>query len=65
MRRKTTAVMIMALAGALVGCFDPKGGNMKLPDNADLLDVRRIEEFVSRLLDAPFIDNVRLKWYHT
>ena len=55
----------MVLAGALVGCFDPKGGNMKLPDNAVLLDVRRIEEFVSRLLDAPFIDNVRLKWYHT
>ena len=30
----------MALAGALVGCFGPKGGNMKLPDNAVLLDVR-------------------------
>ena len=55
----------MALAGALVGCFDPKGGKMKLPDDAVLLDVRRIEEFVSRLLDAPFIDNVRLKWYRT
>ena len=55
----------MVLVGVLVGCFGPKGGNMKLPDNAVLLDVRRIEEFVSRLLDAPFIDNVRLKWYHT
>ena len=65
MRRITTVVMLVSFAGALVGCFDPKGGNTKLPDNAVLLDVRRIEEFVSRLLDAPFIDNVRLKWYHT
>ena len=65
MRSITTTVMLMALAGALVGCFDPKGGKMKLPDDAVLLDVRRIEEFVSRLLDAPFIDNVRLKWYRT
>ena len=65
MRRITTVVMLVSLVGALVGCFGPKGGKMKLPDDAVLLDVRRIEEFVSRLLDAPFIDNVWLKWYHT
>ena len=42
----------MALAGALVGCFDPKGGNMKLPDNAVLLDVRQIEEFNAGHIDG-------------
>ena len=57
--------MLVSLTGVLVGCFGPKGGKMKLPDEAVLLDVRRIEEFFSRLLDAPFIDNVRLKWYYT
>jgi phage shock protein E len=45
MRRKTTAVMLIALAGAVVGCFGPKGGKMKLPDNAVLLDVRQADEF--------------------
>ena len=35
----------MALAGALVGCLGPKGGRMKLPDNAVLLDVRQADEF--------------------
>jgi phage shock protein E len=45
MRRKTTVVMLIALAGALVGCFGPKGGKMKLPDNAVLLDVRQADEF--------------------
>jgi phage shock protein E len=45
MRRKIIVVMLIALAGALVGCFDPKGGKMKLPDNAVLLDVRQADEF--------------------
>jgi phage shock protein E len=45
MRRKSTAVMLIALAGVLVGCFGPKGGKMKLPDNAVLLDVRQADEF--------------------
>ena len=35
----------MVLAGALVGCLGPKGGNMMLPDNAVLLDVRQADEF--------------------
>ena len=35
----------MALAGTLVGCLGPKGGKMKLPDNAALLDVRQADEF--------------------
>jgi phage shock protein E len=52
MRRKTTAVMLIALAGALVGCLGPKGGKMKLPDNAVLLDVRRIEEFNAGHIDG-------------
>ncbi len=42
----------MVLAGALVGCFCPKGGKMKLPDNAVLLDVRRIEEFNAGHIDG-------------
>ena len=45
MRRITTVVMLVSLAGALVGCLDPKGGKMKLPDNAVLLDVRQADEF--------------------
>jgi phage shock protein E len=45
MIRKTTAVILIALTGALVGCFGPKGGKMKLPDNAVLLDVRQADEF--------------------
>ena len=52
MRRKTTAVMLMALAGALVGCLGPKGGNMKLPDNAVLLDVRQADEFNAGHIDG-------------
>ena len=35
----------MVLVGVLVGCFGPKGGKMKLPDNAVLLDVRQADEF--------------------
>ena len=45
MRRITTVVMLVSLAGVLVGCFGPKGGKMKLPDNAVLLDVRQADEF--------------------
>jgi phage shock protein E len=45
MRRITAVVMLVSLAGALVGCLGPKGGNMKLPDNAVLLDVRQVDEF--------------------
>ena len=44
--------MLIALVGVLVGCFGPKGGNMKLPDNAVLLDVRRIEEFNAGHIDG-------------
>ena len=42
----------MALAGALVGCFCPKGGKMKLPDNAVLLDVRQTDEFNAGHIDG-------------
>ena len=35
----------MVLVGVLVGCLGPKGGKMKLPDNAVLLDVRQADEF--------------------
>ena len=52
MRRKITAVMLIALAGALVGCLGPKGGNMKLPDNAVLLDVRQADEFNAGHIDG-------------
>ena len=52
MRRKTIVVILMVLVGVLVGCFDPKGGKMKLPDNAVLLDVRRIEEFNAGHIDG-------------
>jgi phage shock protein E len=45
MRRKATTVMLIALTGALVGCLGPKGGRMKLPNNAVLLDVRQADEF--------------------
>ena len=37
--------MLIALAGALVGCLGLKGGKMKMPDNAVLLDVRQADEF--------------------
>ena len=52
MRSITTTVMLMALAGALVGCFGPKGGKMKLPDNAVLLDVRQADEFNAGHIDG-------------
>ena len=52
MRRKITAVMLIALAGALVGCLGPKGEKMKLPDNAVLLDVRRADEFNAGHIDG-------------
>ena len=52
MRRKITAVMLIALAGALVGCLGPKGGKMKLPDNAVLLDVRQADEFNAGHIDG-------------
>ena len=45
MRRKTIVVILMVLVGVLVGCVGPKGGKMKLPDNAVLLDVRQADEF--------------------
>ena len=44
--------MLIALAGALVGCLGPKGGNMKLPDNAVLLDVRQADEFNTGHIDG-------------
>ena len=52
MRRITTVVMLVSLAGALVGCLGPKGGNMKLPDNAVLLDVRQADEFNAGHIDG-------------
>ena len=52
MRRITTVVMLVSLAGALVGCFGPKGGKMKLPDNAVLLDVRQADEFNAGHIDG-------------
>ena len=45
MRRKTIVAILMVLVGVLVGCLGPKGGKMKLPDNAVLLDVRQADEF--------------------
>ena len=42
----------MVLAGALVGCFGPKGGKMKLLDNAVLLDVRQADEFNAGHIDG-------------
>ena len=42
----------MVLAGALVGCLGPKGGNMMLPDNAVLLDVRQGDEFNAGHIDG-------------
>ena len=52
MRRITAVVMLVSLAGALVGCFGPKGGKMKLPDNAVLLDVRQANEFDDGHIDG-------------
>jgi phage shock protein E len=45
MKRILAVLMLTALAGAFAGCFGPKGGKMKLPDNAVLLDVRQADEF--------------------
>lgn len=44
--------MLIALAGTLVGCLGPKGGKMKLPDNAVLLDVRQADEFNAGHIDG-------------
>ena len=52
MRRITTVVMLVSLAGALVGCLGPKGRNMKLSDNAVLLDVRQADEFNAGHIDG-------------
>ena len=52
MRRKTIVVILMVLVGVLVGCFGPKGGKMKLPDNAVLLDVRQADEFNDGHIDG-------------
>ena len=38
--------------GAVVGCFGPKGGKMKLLDNAVLLDVRQADEFNAGHIDG-------------
>ena len=38
--------------GALVGRLGPKGGKMKLPDNAVLLDVRQADEFNAGHIDG-------------
>ena len=52
MRRKTIVVILMVLVGVLVGCLGPKGGKMKLPDNAVLLDVRQADEFNAGHIDG-------------
>ena len=52
MRRKTIVVILMVLVGVLVGCVGPKGGKMKLPDNAVLLDVRQANEFNAGHIDG-------------
>ena len=52
MRIITTVLILIALAGVFAGCLGLKGGNMKLPDNAVLLDVRRIEEFNAGHIDG-------------
>ena len=55
MRRKITAVMLIALAGTLVGCLGQKGGKMKLPDNTVLLDVRQADEFNAGHIDGAVV----------
>ena len=45
MRIITTVVILIALVGVFAGCLGLKGGKMKLPDNAVLLDVRQADEF--------------------
>ena len=52
MRRKTIVVILMVLVGVLVGCLGPKGGKIKLPDNAVLLDVRQADEFNAGHIDG-------------
>ena len=52
MRRITTVVMLMTLAGVLAGCMGLRGGSVKLPDNAVLLDVRQIEDFNAGHIDG-------------
>ena len=52
MRRKTIVVILMVLVGVLVGCLGPKGGKMKLPDNAVLLGVRQADEFNAGHIDG-------------
>ena len=52
MRRKTIVVILMVLIGVLVGCLGPKGGKIKLPDNAVLLDVRQADEFNAGHIDG-------------
>ena len=52
MRRITTVVMLIAFAGMLVGCLGSRGGKMKLPDNAVLLDVRQADEFNTGHIDG-------------
>ena len=52
MRRKTIVVILMVLVGVLVGCLGPKGGKMKSPDNAVLLDVRQADEFNAGHIDG-------------
>ena len=42
----------MVLVGVLVGCLGPKGGKIKLPDNAVLLDVRQADEFNAGHIDG-------------
>ena len=48
----TIVLMLIALAGLFIGCLGPKGGNMKLPDNAILLDVRQADEFNAGHIDG-------------
>ena len=45
MKRMKIAVMLISLMGVFAGCVSLVGENMKLPDNAVLLDVRRNDEF--------------------
>lgn len=52
MRRITTVVMLIAFAGMLVGCLGSRGGKIKLPDNAVLLDVRQADEFNTGHIDG-------------
>jgi phage shock protein E len=44
--------MSMSLAGVFTGCLGSKGGKMKLPGNAVLLDVRQADEFNAGHIDG-------------